>query len=356
MGMQILGFLAGLVLLILGAQVLIRGASRLALSFGISPLVVGLTVVAFGTSAPEIAVSVGAALQGTSDMAVGNVVGSNIFNILFILGISALITPLVVQTQLIRQEVPLMIAFSVLLIVLSLDGVIDRANGALLFTLLLTYTAFLVWQSRAESRRQTQAEPGEQVETSTLAGNHWLVQLVLIGIGLALLVAGSKLLVEAASDFARAIGISEVVIGLTIVAAGTSLPEVAASVVAALRGERDIAVGNVIGSNSFNILACLGISGLVAPEALLVPASVIAFDYWVMLVVALACLPIFLTGREIARWEGAVFVGYYLAYTAYLVLAAQQHDALPLYSSVMLIFVIPMTALALLASLIRARH
>ena len=353
--MHFLMFAAGLAALVLGADILVRGASRLALSFGISPLVVGLTIVAFGTSAPEMAVSAGAVLNGQTGLAMGNVVGSNIFNVLFILGLSALIAPLVVHVQLIRQEVPILIGASLLLLILSLDGRISLLDGGLFFGLLLAYTVFLVVQSR----RETQAAQAEfDAELHAPPAGAWdarlPVQIALIVAGLGLLVLGSDWLVTSAVAFAQALGVSDLVIGLTIVAAGTSMPEVATSVAAALKGERDIAVGNVVGSNTFNILGCLGLSGLVAGSAgLAVAPSLLAFDIWVMLAVALACLPIFLSGREIARWEGAVFLGYYAAYVSYLLLAAQQHDALETYSTVMMGFVIPLTVITLVVSLIR---
>lgn len=348
-------FLAGLVALVAGAELLVRGASRLALSFGISPLVVGLTIVAFGTSAPEVAVSVGAVLDGRTDIAIGNVVGSNIFNVLFILGLSAVITPLVVNIQLIRQEVPIMLGASLLLLVLTLDRTLGAMDGALLFGLLLAYTVFLVVQSR----RETQAAQDEYAaEFQPAASGSWdsrlPVQLALIAVGLGLLVLGSQWLVDAAVVFAKALGVSDLVIGLTIVAAGTSMPEVATSVMAAVKGERDIAVGNVVGSCTFNILGCLGLSGLAAGgTGLVVPESVMHFDIWVMLAVALACIPIFMTGREIARWEGAVFLGYYAAYVAYLILSAQQHDALGPFSAVMMGFVVPITVVTLVVALLR---
>jgi cation:H+ antiporter len=353
--MTLLLFLAGLAALVAGANLLVRGASKLALSFGISPLVVGLTIVAFGTSAPEVAVSVGAVLDGKTDIAIGNVVGSNIFNVLFILGLSALITPLVVNIQLIRQEVPIMIGASALLLALGLDGTLTLLDGALLFGLLVAYTVFLVVQSRRETR-EAQAEMS--AEFAPARPGAWdaslPAQIALIAAGLVLLVLGSEWLVTASVAFAKAMGVSDLIIGLTIVAAGTSMPEVATSIAAALKGERDIAVGNVIGSNTFNILGCLGLSSLVSGDlGLVVSASVLAFDIWIMLAVALACLPVFLTGREIARWEGAVFLGYYAAYVAYLVLAGQQHAALGAFSAAMMSFVVPLTVVTLVVVLIR---
>ena len=356
---NLLLFVAGLAGLVLGANLLVRGAGKLALSFGISPLVVGLTVVAFGTSAPEVAVSVGAVLDGQTDIAVGNVVGSNVFNVLFILGLSALITPLAVHGQVVRQEVPIMIGVSLLLAVLALDGRIAQLEAALLFALLLAYVAFLVVQSR----RQTQADSAEfDEELQPAAAGAWdsrlPVQLGLIAAGLAALVMGSDALVTSAVAFARQLGVSDVVIGLTIVAAGTSMPEVATSVAAALKGERDIAVGNVVGSNVFNILGCLGLSGLVSGSTgLVIAPAVLAFDLWVMLAVTLACLPVFVTGRCIARWEGALFLGYYVAYVTYLILAVQKHAALPFFSSAMLSFVLPLTVVTLVVLMLRpARH
>ncbi|MFN9804927.1 MAG: calcium/sodium antiporter [Betaproteobacteria bacterium] len=352
--MNALLFLAGLVALVVGATSLVRGASALALSFGVSPLVVGLTIVAFGTSSPEVAVSVGAAFEGRTDIAVGNVVGSNIFNVLFILGLSALIVPLLVHVQLIRQEVPIMIGASLLLLALGYDGTLSRSDAAILFSLMIVYTVFLIVQSRRASREAV-GELTAELPRSAAWDRHWSVQVLLVVAGLVLLVLGSNWLVTASVAFARALGVSDLIIGLTIVAAGTSMPEVATSITAAVKGERDIAVGKVVGSNTFNILGCLGLAGIVAPAGLPLAPSLLNFDIWVMAAVALACLPVFFTGREIARWEGAVFVGYYAAYVAYLILAAQEHDALPVFSGVMLMFVIPLTVVTLAVVLLRRR-
>ena len=349
--MQFLMFAGGLFALVVGASLLVRGASSLASSFGVSPLVIGLTVVAFGTSAPEIAVSIGAVLDGRVDIAVGNVVGSNIFNILFILGLSALIVPLAVARQLIRQEVPIMIAVSVLLILLCLDGILGLFDSILLLALLVGYTALLVVQSRREQQAQPHELPTDTASASPApetgkARDGLPMQIALVVLGLGALVLGSEWLVEAAVAFARALGVSDLVIGLTIVAAGTSLPEVATSVAAALKGERDMAVGNVVGSNIFNILGCLSLSGLVAgSNGLTVPETVQAFDIWVMLAASLACVPVFLSAREISRWEGAFFLLYYGVYSAYLILAAQQAAALPAYAQTLTTVVLPLTVL-----------
>ncbi|MCU0760041.1 MAG: calcium/sodium antiporter [Steroidobacteraceae bacterium] len=353
--MTIVLLIAGLALLVAGGELLVRGASKLALALGISPLVVGLTVVAFGTSSPELAVSVQAVASGNVDIALGNVVGSNLFNVLFILGLSALVVPLVVDAQMIRQEVPVMIGVSLLLYAMAWDRGVTRAEGLLLVALLAAYTVLLIWQSRRETQA-TRDEYAAEGHVAAAAGSRGgiALQVVLIVSGLVLLVFGSRFLVQAATTIARSVGISELVIGLTIVAAGTSLPEVAASVTAAIRGQRDIAVGNVVGSNTFNILGVLGLSASISDVPLGVAPSMLAFDIPAMLAVAVACLPVFFTGRSIARWEGAVFLGYYAAYTAWLLLASQEHDALVTYSLVMRTVVLPLTALTLLVTFTRA--
>jgi cation:H+ antiporter len=346
-----LWFSAGAVLLIVGAELLVRGASRLAGAVGISPLVIGLTVVAFGTSAPEAAVSVDAALTGRAEIALGNVIGSNIFNVLFILGLSALIVPLVVSQRLVRLDVPLLIGASVLLFIMALDGRISRIDGALLFAGILAYVVWSVRLSREESeavRLEYEQQYGARAPVKRP------LQVLAIIAGLVLLVLGARWLVDAAVTFARLLEVSELIIGLTIVAAGTSLPEVATSVLAAVRGERDIAVGNVVGSSIFNILAVLGLASLAAPGGIAVSTAVLGFDLPVMIAVALACLPIFFTGRSIARWEGALFLGYYIAYAAYLILGATGHDALPAFSAVMLKFVLPLTVITLLVLFMHA--
>jgi len=345
---------AGLALLVFGAELLVRGAARLAAGLGISALVIGLTVVAFGTSAPELAVSIKSAFAGQADIALGNVVGSNIFNVLFILGLAALITPLVVSQQLVRLDVPLMIAVSMLVLLLGLDGHIGRLDGALLFGGLVGYTLFLIRHSRRESAA-VQAEYAQEYATpARLTAAQWLLNLSLVLAGLVLLVAGSRWLVDGAVTVARHFGVSELIIGLTIVAAGTSLPEVATSVIASLRGERDIAVGNVVGSNLFNMMSVLGLSSLIAPHGISVPAAARQFDIPVMIAVALACLPVFFTGHRIARWEGALFLGYYLAYTLYLVLTVTHDGALPLFRAAMTWFVMPLTVLTLVVVTLRA--
>jgi len=349
-------FVLGGVLLVGGAELLVRGASRIALGVGISPLVVGLTVVAFGTSAPELAVTVGAAITGQADVALGNVVGSNIFNILFILGLAALIRPLVVAQQLVRLDVPLLIGASVLVLGMGLDGRIGRLDGAVLVLGVVTYTVVLIRLSRREQAAVVaEYDRALQVDSATPtdpAGVLCNVALVIAGLGL--LVLGSQWLVDAAVETATRLGVSELVIGLTIVAAGTSLPEVATSVLAAVRGQRDIAVGNAVGSCLFNLLAVLGVGSLVAPGGIGVPTGALTFDLPIMIAVAIAALPVLFTGYTLSRIEGAVFLGYYLAYATYLVLVATDHGGADRLGLAVTGFVLPITAMTLLVGVVRS--
>jgi cation:H+ antiporter len=292
-----------------------------------------------------MAVSVKSAWAGNADLAVGNVVGSNIFNVLLILGVSALITPLVVAQDLVKRDVPLMIVLSLATLLVALDGSIARVEGLLLLGCLVAYT---VWCVRA-SRRESLAVADEYAaEFAAPPMRTWPIDVLLVVGGLALLVVGARFLVDGAVAVAEWLGASKSVIGLTIVAAGTSLPEVATSVLASIRGQRDIAVGNVIGSNLFNLTGVLGLSAAVAPGAgLPVAESMLAFDLPVMVAVAVACLPVFFTGHRIARWEGLLFLAYYVAYTAFLVLQATRHDALEGFAWVMVWFALPLTAATL---------
>jgi len=350
---------AGLVLLVIGAEAFVRGASRLAAMLGVSPLVVGLTVVAFGTSAPEVAVSVQSAMSGAADLALGNVVGSNIANILLILGISATIAPLVVAQQLVRLDVPVMIGVSILVLLLGFDGAIGRPESLLLLTGAVAYTGFLLLHSRKETAAviaEYEKEFGADGQHPDASGSgRWIGSALLVVGGLALLVVGSRWLVSGAVSIAQGFGVSELVIGLTVVAVGTSLPEVATSVIATLRNERDIAVGNVVGSNIFNVLLVLGVTGMVSPGGIPVASAAIRFDIPVMIAVALACLPIFFTGNRIERWEGLLFLGYYAAYMLYLVLAAARHESLEVFTDVMAMFVIPLTAITIATVAVRRR-
>jgi cation:H+ antiporter len=339
-----LGF--GLVLLVTGAELLVRGASRLALSLGVAPLLVGLTVVAFGTSAPEMFVSVGAKLSGDAELAVGNVVGSNTFNVLVILGLSALVSPLLLSTQLVRRDVPLMVMVSVLTVVLALDGTISRVEGALLCVGLTAYLGHLWWLGRRAADPPRHSRGALRIRAA-------MVDVALVGLGLALLVGGSRLTVAGARTVALDLGISELFVALTVVAAGTSLPELATSVVAALRGHRDLAVGNVVGSNIFNLLGILGLSAVVGTGGLPVPNVALHFDLPVMALAAAAIVPLLARGRRIGRTGGAVLLLAYVGYTGLLGLDAAGRLVLP---SVLVAGLLLSGPLAFLAAVVAFTH
>lgn len=334
----------GLILLVGGAEALVKSASKLAATAGISPLVIGLTVVAFGTSAPELAVSLQAGLSNQADIALGNVVGSNICNVLLILGISALIMPLVVAQQLIRLDVPIMIGVSTLVMLFGWDGRIGRSDGVILFLGGIAYTLFLLYQSRLEKDPIVQDEYA-QFGTRSLSLKETGLNIALLLGGLAMLIGGSQLLIKSAVTIATLLGASQLIIGLTVVAVGTSLPELATSVTASLRGESDIAVGNVVGSNIFNILVVLGLSSAVSPNGIAVPLAAISSDIPIMLAVAVLCLPICFTGNKISRKEGGLLLAYYLLYTGSLVANATSPDSL--WSDWIGFAVVPLTLLTL---------
>lgn len=338
--------IVGAAVLILGAEILVRGASRLASAIGISPLVIGLTVVAFGTSSPELAVSLQAGLGGEPDIALGNVFGSNIFNVLVILGFSALLTPLVVAQQLVRLEIPLMIGLSLLILAMAMDGAVSRIDGLFLTLGLIGYCVFAIRVGSKENRSEQGKYEAEASARAPQPGQ-WMVDGVLVLLGLGMLIMGSRWLVSGAVALAEALGVSKLVIGLTIIAAGTSLPEVATSVIAGLRGERDIAVGNVVGSCLFNLMGILGLASLSSPVGIPVLPSALNFDLPVMVAVGIACLPICFTGYRVGRREGLLLLAYYVAYTLYLILDSAGHDALPAFSATMAWFVIPITAVVL---------
>ncbi|MDB1090025.1 calcium/sodium antiporter [Streptomyces sp. ACA25] len=348
--------IAGLLLLTLGGEVLVRGASSLAERVGISPLVVGLTVVSLATSAPELAVTVGAVLRDEPELAVGNVVGSNIANVLLILGISALVIPLAVKRRLVRLDLPIMVALSLMLLVMSLDGGVGTGDGVILLGALLAYLVITVLVSRRESAEARTSAPVQGARTPDPAeadtkppAPSVLRSLFFVVLGVALLIAGARLLVDGAVNVAVAFGVSSLVVGLTVVAIGTSLPELAVSVIAVRRGERDLAVGNVVGSNIANIGLVLGLPALLSADGIPVPDAAVALDIPLMLAAAVALLPIAFTGFAIARWEGGLFLVLYLAYTSFVVLAATEHEALDGYTAVMAWFVLPLIAVTLLA-------
>ncbi len=335
---MLLFFLAGLVILILGADLLVRCAARLAAAFGVSPLTIGLTIVAIGTASPEIAVSLQAAFKGQGNLTLGNVLGSNIFNILFILGTTALITPVVIAKQLIRKDAPIMLGVSLLTLLLALDGSLKRWDGALLHLGLIVYMVFALRQSRQESSDVQDEFTREFAPKESRTLRHTISNLIFVIAGLGLLVLGSNLLVTSAAEIASALGVSELIVGLTIVAIGTSLPEVATSVMAALRGESDIAVGNAVGSNIFNLLGVLGIGALVAPDGIAVADHILQLDLPIMLFAALVALPVFYIDSRISRFEGGLLLAYYAIYLTYLILRALNSSSVSVFGLFMAFF------------------
>ena len=316
--MQSVLFLVGLVALYFGAEWLVKGAGRLARAYGVSALVVGLTVVAAGTSAPELVVTLLAAVRGQSDVAMGNVVGSNIVNVGVVLGLAAIIRPLVVGMALVRREAPVMVGASVLLLLFARDGLIARWEAAVL---LLAFAVYILLTIRL-ARREPAAVEREFAENEEARGivpeaaPAWR-NAALIAAGLCVLVVGAQLLVGSALYFSRALGVPELIVGVTVVAIGTSLPEIAASLVAAVRGEAEIVLGNVVGSNIFNILLILGAAAMARPVSVARP--LLTFEIPVMIGAALLVLPLIYTGRRVERWEGVLLVAGYVAFTAVLV-------------------------------------
>lgn len=341
-------FVIGVVALVVGAEGLVRGAARLAARTGLSPIVIGLTVVAFGTSAPELAVSLGAAFADEPDLAIGNVVGSNIANVLLVLGLSAVVGgSLVVAQRIVRIDVPIVIGASVLVLVFSLNGVIGRVEGFVLLGLLVLYLVWTVLGAIRDTSTSLVVEYTVALDHEKLRASSPLTDLGFVVVGLVLLVVGSQALVSAATDIAVQLGVSQLVIGLTVVAVGTSLPEIATSILAAARGERDLAVGNAIGSNLFNLLAVLGATAVVAPNGIAVLDGALTIDIPVMIATSVACLPLFFTGYVLDRWEGAVFLVFYAAYVLWLLLDATEHGLRDNYATAMVAFVVPLTALTL---------
>ena len=317
MAFNLLLFIAGLVALYYGAEWLVRGGARLARSFNVSPLVVGLTVISFGTSAPELVVSVLAALRGQSDVAIGNVVGSNFMNIGLILAVTTLITPIRVEIRLLVREMPILVATAIAVFLLALDGSLGRLDGGILLAGFAGYLFFVLRTARAEPATVgAEFEEFEEAIEATPRGENRLWDLFLIVIGLVGLVVGAQMLVTSALFFARAMGLSELVIGLTVVAIGTSLPELATSVLAAFRGEADIAIGNVIGSNIFNTVAILGVATTIQP----IPVSgpLLRFDIPVMIAVSFALVLLGFLDKRLGRRDGAFLLAGYLAYTILL--------------------------------------
>lgn len=352
-------FVFGVLLLVAGAEWLVRGAANLARACGVSALLIGLTVVAFGTSAPELAVSINAARQGTAGIAVGNVLGSNIANLLLVLGLSALLMPLAVNRQVLRQEMPVLIVATVLSVIFLLDGSMTRLEGGALFVLAVLYTVFQVWQARRagapaqegdDTHGDDEAAPAEESR-----GRGVLADCGLIVAGLVGLVWGADWLVQAAVEVARQLGVSEFIIGLTIVAVGTSLPEIATSLVAVRKGEGDLAVGNVVGSNLFNLLVVLGLSAVFARGTMPVPEGALEFDLWFMLVSTLVCLPLMAARQQIGRAQGALLLVWYAVYVLWLVLVTRFGSIPSVAAQVILYGLLPVSLVWVLGGWVRGR-
>lgn len=320
-------FLAGLALLIVGAELVIRGAARLALSAGVKPLVLGITVVAVGTSAPELAIGITASLQGSGALAVGNIAGTNLFNVLFILGLSAVVKPLPMHLETLKLVLPAGIIAALAMLVMGWDGVLSRLDGALFVGAAVLYTIFLVFSGRREAlsvKGEFQEVYGaNDLFTRYFGGRVWVTNTALLAAGLAVSVWGAHWLVIGAVDIARTVGMSEALIGLTIVAVGTSAPELVTTVVATLHDDRDVAVGNILGSSTYNILAILGLTCLLTPNGVPVDRELIVIDVPLMLAVAVLCVPVFITGRSVSRTEGALFVTMYFVYFGWLLTTRQ---------------------------------
>lgn len=297
-----------LFLLFLGAESLVKGSASLAIRAGLSSLLVGLTIVAFGTSSPELVVSVKAALSHQGDIAVGNVIGSNSFNIGVILGLTSLVCPIPVAWQIIKIDAPIALGVTLLTLLLFLDHTLSRGEGLVLFAGIIAY----VWMGVVLGRRRAKPDSESQDAVAGQAvSRHWSIDVIYILGGLAVLILGSRLLVDHAVALAKALGVSEAIIGLTIVAAGTSMPELATSLVAAVRKQPDIAIGNIVGSNIFNILAILGLAAMISP---LSAPDIAMSDYAVMVVFTVLLIPLLYTGRILHRLEGALLLALYGVY------------------------------------------
>ncbi|WP_409522038.1 MULTISPECIES: calcium/sodium antiporter [unclassified Pseudomonas] len=335
--------------MIIGAELSVRAAVVLAVLLKTRPLFLGLTVVALGSSAPQMAVGLQAALTDSTDIAVGSVIGSNIFNILVTLGLSALIIPLRVARQLVRVDLPLMIGATALVTGLAWNGVLSVVDGVILLIAMACYLAVVVRQFAHGARHFSTPEPNLRRRARPILG-----RLALMGCGLALLILGSHLLVGAAVMVAQDLGLSERVIGLTVIACATSLPALTTSLIAALRGERDIAVGNIIGSNLFNLLGVLGITSLIASGPLSISPNAQDFDLPVMLGVAVLCLPLFYSGYRITRLEGLLLLGLYAVYGLHIVSFTTGMPLAGRLERLMIHYALPVLAVGVLISTFRA--
>jgi cation:H+ antiporter len=311
--MTVIQILSGFVLLFLGGEFVVRGAVAVASRYGVSPLVIGLTIVGFGTSLPELWVSLNAALGGSPAIAVGNVVGSNMANMMLVMGFAALICPIVVNPAAVRRDAGFMLAVTAIFVAIGLTGSVSAREGGVMLVLLVGYLAYSLWR---DTRANDAAATLHREEAEELAGRPrslWICVLELLG-GFIAVGVGADLLVEGATTLARAAGVAEEVIGLTLVAVGTSLPELATSIVAAYRGHSDVCLGNVLGSNIFNLFGIMGITALAVPVPF--PEQIVQFDLWALLAVSILLIPFMMSGRRICRLEGGILLTLYAVYVS----------------------------------------
>ncbi len=352
-------FTGGLLALLVAGHLVVRAASMLGARFGLSPMVIGLTIVAAGTSAPELAVVGQAIAADDTELAVGSIIGSNIANVLLVLGVASLLGTIHVTSRVVRIDIPVMIAASTLFLLFALDGTLGRVDGIILFGGLVL---FVTWTLRATRRRperpdpevSNEAAPSEAADDRS-SGSIARVVVELIA-GIAVLAVAARFVVSGAEEIARSLGVPELIVGLTIVALGTSAPEIVTTLVAAFQGRRDLAVGNAVGSNIFNILLVLGAAGMLAPSGIAVSDDALQLDLPILLAAAVACLPIVAWDYTLNRWEGAVFVAYYLAYLTFLVLDATGHRAKDPFALIMIGFVVPLTIITAATVIHRQRR
>ncbi|NNE73698.1 MAG: calcium/sodium antiporter [Acidimicrobiales bacterium] len=353
-----IAFVAGVVGLLVGGHLVVRSASTIGSRFGLTPLVIGLTIVAAGTSAPELAVVLQSVAADDTPLAVGSIIGSNIANVLLVLGLVATLGVIHVTNRVVRVDIPIMIAASVGLLVVSLDNEISRLDGVVLFGGLV---AFVGWTLRAAPKLAPESFPAvdERPGDSRSAWRNSKPGLGrdLIGLiaGIGVLAVAARFVVSGAESIAVALGVPELIVGLTIVALGTSAPEIVTTVIAAVQGRRDLAVGNAVGSNIFNILLVLGVSSVLA-DGIAIGRDAIELDLPIMVAAAVACLPIVFWDNRLTRWEGMVFVGYYAAYLIFLSLDATGHRASDPFALVMVAFVLPLTVVTLAVVVVRQRR
>lgn len=349
-------FTGGLIMLLVAGHAVVRAASALGARLGLQPLTVGLTIVAAGTSAPELAVVGGAVAAEDTELAVGSIIGSNIANVLLVLGLVACLGTIHVTSRVVRTDIPVMIGASALFLFAALDGSISRGDGVLFLAVLALFIRWTIGAARPEDESGNRSAPGNQRrERRSTRTPIWRIACEL-ALGITGLTIAARFVVRGAESIAAALGVPELVIGLTIVALGTSAPEIATALIAAARGRRDLAVGSAIGSNIFNILLVLGAIGAVAPDGIALSDDALRLDLPILLASAVACLPIIAWDHKLDRWEGAMFVAYYVAYLAFLVLDSTGHGARDPFALVMVAFVLPLTVVTAATVIDRQRR